>query len=645
MGFLLGKARRTTEGDAPLWTGVFLFIVLHALGATLFPRFLWGVHHVRYIPLPLAIVLAALALLLLLPAGWRPLSRIARGVNDFIRSGPGFRRAIPFLVAVALFTLLQSRNHFLGDGFLIEELVANHDEWAIGRAGFGSLLVYNGVLRLVQIVFPSAGGTLPFTAINPLAGAAYLIIAASLAREIAGSARGRIALTAALVFPGTLLFFCGYVEDYVLMHLALAGTILLMIRHLRGRISLVAPLAALALACFLHLSACIMVPAFVVVIVIKLKSVPARIAAFAGLLLAGAAASLKLLAYVHEGYGGTGALLPLFHSGAHAYPLFSPYHFHFLFNEFVLVMGGALLLPLISRGKRAAKKNSKEKSIGIFLMAISVMGLAYFVLLDPKLGSRDWDLMALPAIPWLSFLGWLSLRSGREPGRRAVTLIAGACVLHTIPWIVVNADRDRAVSMTLDMVSRDGHYIERGAWANRAFSYLLLEEGYAEDSAEVAERSVRVAGDARDLYNAGIAADGKGDREGAIEWFRRAIAARPDYELPYHDLAKLYMREGNAAEAEAVLRERLARGEDAVSLYLLGLAFGRQSRVDESIDAMRRCVELDDTHAEAWSTLGVGYASAGRIAEARVALERSLELNPDEQRVRDFLATLPAAEE
>ncbi len=644
----MAQSKQTNERNSLLLGGAIFFVALHLAGAILFPHLLWGVHHARYLPLPWMILLASAALFLIVPVGCRLLSRGGRwGIQHFRRES-SLHRAILLLVVVGLFALFPCRNQFLGDGYLIQGLVENHDEWAIGRAGFGSLLIYKSLFRLIELISPSPVGRLPFALLNPLAGAAYLLVVFAIAREIAGSSRGRIALGSALALPGTLLFYCGYIEDYVLMHLALSGAILLMLRHLNGKGSIISSLATLGLACFLHLSASIMIPAWVIVLVMKLKTLPQRIGALALLLLAGVGAFLKLLAYVHEGYGGTGALLPLFQSGSHAYPLFSPHHFIFLINEMILLLGGALLLPLIAYqkggGKKSKRKSREDRGVGIFLAAISAMGLAYFLLLDAKLGSRDWDLMALPVVPWIALLGWFTFRGGREPGRGAVAVITGMCLLHTLPWILVNTDRDRAVAMTLDMVSGDGHYIESGAWANRAFSYLLLQKGYTDQSAEVAERSVRVAGDARDLYNAGIAAAEKGDHQGAIRWFRSAITARPDYDLPYHDLAKLYMRQGRGSDAESVLQERLALGEEAIALYLLGLALGGQERIEESITALSRCVELDDRHAEAWSTLGVGYASLGRPAEARSALEKSLEINPDAQRVRDFLATLPAGE-
>ncbi len=638
----MGKIRRPDNRSRAPWIGAFIFLALHVVAALFFPRALWGAHHVRYLSLPVQSLLAVAALLLLVPPACDRISAFAAKWGSFQSRRPRPVRALLLLTALILFYLLRSRNLFLGDGFLIEDVVMDGGRWEIGRAGFGGLAIYNLFGIVVRCVLPGAGGSVPFALLNPIAGLVYLLLAAAISREIAAGRGGQTALFFAFAFPGTLLFYFGYVEDYMWMHLALTAALLLMLRHLRGRVSWAAPMGALFLACLLHLSAIVLVPAWLLPLVLKIRTVRNRIMITALLLAAGGAGIFLVLQYAHSGYGGTGALLPLLQSGKHAYTLFSHHHFAFILNELMLVLGGALLLPFLAAGKEPAGRREEGRLIPLFLVALSLSGILFLVLLDPLLGSRDWDLMSLPVVPWVALLGALFLRGRKDPGKRAVTLVAGACVLHTLPWVLVNADRDRALAMTLDMVSRDGHYVESGAWANRAFSYLLLEEGYQEESAEVAERSVRVAGGARDLYNAGVAAAERGDVDEAIRWFRGAIAARADYQLPYHDLARLHMRQGFAAEAEAVLRERLVRGEDAESYYLLGLALGRLNRVDESIESLRRCVVLDSTHARAWGTLGVGYASIQRPAEARAALEKSLELDPDDRRIKEFLATLPA---
>ena len=160
---------------------------------------------------------------------------------------------------------------------------------------------------------------------------------------------------------GTLFFFCGYIEDYMLMHVALGGAILATLRYLNGRAQLIAPLALIILACLLHLSAVVLLPAWLIMMVMRLKSAGSRMTAFTVMGAAGVAAIALLMNYVHEGYGGTGALLPLFQSSAHAYTLFSPSHFHFLLNEVLLVLGGALLLPLaMGAGKKSGKPLALE---------------------------------------------------------------------------------------------------------------------------------------------------------------------------------------------------------------------------------------------------------------------------------------------
>ncbi len=618
-----------------LGAGTVAFVILHTMAAIFFPGSLWGFSQARYLPPALQLVFGALALFLVAVA-W---GKIPSG--RFAPRRPAAGRALLAAggcAGVAIFVLLRSRNLFLGDGYLIEKLVSGGGSDAAGRAGFGSVLLYGATLRAIRLFMPSAGGAAPFVLLNPLVGVIGLFLAAALARELTAGTWGRIILFFAFAFPAILLFWFGYVEDYALMHIASAGAMLLMIRSLRGRGGIAAPLALLALAVALHLSAVVFFPAYLIAFVGSRRSPRARATLGAILVLGAIAGSIGVLRYTQAGYKGAGALLPLFRSGSHAFTLLSAPHLRFLLNEIVLILGGALLLPFLAGGARRKGKKDPAQS---FLVILALSGLVYMITIDPLLGSRDWDLMSLPVVAWIALMGRLFLAGRADPPPAAVLLVAGACVLHTMPWVVVNSDKERGLAMTLDMVSRDGHYTEPGAWANRALGYLLLEKGYTDEAAEVAARSVAVAGDARDYYGAGVVAVRRGDLEAGEEWFRRAIDVRPNYDLPYHELASLYMDNGRLEEAETLLRGHLETAStDARAWYLLGLVLGRTGRVDESIEAVETSVKLDSSNAEAWGTLGVGRASVGRAGPARRALEKSLELDPTNERVRAFLESM-----
>lgn len=77
-----------------------------------------------------------------------------------------------------------------------------------------------------------------------------------------------------------------------------------------------------------------------------------------------------------------------------------------------------------------------------------------------------------------------------------------------------------------------------------------------------------------------------------------------------------------------------------VGNYYLPAAFG--GGVNLAIDDLNKAVQLDPANAEAHLWLGVALRKAGRNADARKAIARSLELNPDRKWAKQQLEKTPA---
>lgn len=84
-------------------------------------------------------------------------------------------------------------------------------------------------------------------------------------------------------------------------------------------------------------------------------------------------------------------------------------------------------------------------------------------------------------------------------------------------------------------------------------------------------------------------------------------------------------------------RAWLSRG---VGHYYLPPAFG--GGVERALGDLRKALELNPRAADAWLWLGIALRKAGRLAEAREAFTRSLELNPERAWARQQLEKTPA---
>jgi predicted O-linked N-acetylglucosamine transferase (SPINDLY family) len=89
-------------------------------------------------------------------------------------------------------------------------------------------------------------------------------------------------------------------------------------------------------------------------------------------------------------------------------------------------------------------------------------------------------------------------------------------------------------------------------------------------------------------------------------------------------------RAGRSADAAALCREILARGEEhPQALHLLGLICFAAGERGEAVDLVNRAVAANPGYAQAEFNLAVMHAELGRLAEAAVHYQRAAELNPE----------------
>lgn len=139
--------------------------------------------------------------------------------------------------------------------------------------------------------------------------------------------------------------------------------------------------------------------------------------------------------------------------------------------------------------------------------------------------------------------------------------------------------------------------------------------------------------DAEALKNQGNAHKAAGERELAIESYRRALALQPDYAPALYNLGLALRESGRIDEAQTCFRRVLSLdARDADASMHLGDLLARSLQLDEAEQVLRRALEFAPLNALLWlqlGDLGIARFSDASLAMAAQCFARSAQLAPD----------------
>ena len=133
------------------------------------------------------------------------------------------------------------------------------------------------------------------------------------------------------------------------------------------------------------------------------------------------------------------------------------------------------------------------------------------------------------------------------------------------------------------------------------------------------------------LKSLGNARKAAGDLVGAMASFRRAVMLSPDYTTPIYNLALVLLELGRPEEAEEHFRRILElEPRDAEVLFHLALLAADRSQFAEAAQRYRSALELTPDHPFVWFGLALACRQLpGHREESVQCLRKCLELKPD----------------
>jgi tetratricopeptide (TPR) repeat protein len=139
--------------------------------------------------------------------------------------------------------------------------------------------------------------------------------------------------------------------------------------------------------------------------------------------------------------------------------------------------------------------------------------------------------------------------------------------------------------------------------------------------AEYRAAQVRNADRAESWLNLGVLDARLGNTAAAETAYRRAIETDPHFSPAYVNLADLYRALGRDPEGERILRQGLARHDDAALQYALGLLLVRQQRRDEALTALAAAAHAAPEVPRYAYVYAIALDGMGRRPDAIAVLE------------------------
>ena len=545
------------------------FLALHVLPLLWRPNPLWGTDHLFYhTPLYRGIFIL-LAVLLFIPAIRSQVRGIGWALPFFLWEGgrrTWLTKALTCLLALAVFVALRSACHLLGDGYL---LLRDLDTDILQRTHRTPL-----TFTLVRALH-NAGGALWETAENTYriysyaSGMLYVLLAFPVAGALGKNPLEKSALLGFLFTAGYLQLFFGYVENYALYFPGILLYLLLGMRVLEDRMPILAPGLLLSLLITLHLAFALFVPSLLILAYCSFRNTRdctprwksgLAILASLGISLLGVTVLLWVAGIdsAYLGRAGGRHLLPVFTQpdSREPYGLFSLPHLLDFFNLQVLAAPAACM-ALFLLGKRSFGHQP-------FLLTSAAFPLLFTFLANPEIGAfRDWDILALPALPLTLWAASALLARLRDPNSafHAAFLICGASALHSLMWIGLNASPTAAEARYAHLMDRlTGHAASYG-WETLGGYYHRQDEPVPALNAY--QRALDANPDnPRHWLAVGFVHYIMGQHEESIPYAMRAIQLNPNLPKAHLNLGMAYRAVGRMEEARSSLARVLELDPD-----------------------------------------------------------------------------------
>ncbi len=508
------------------------------------------------------------------------------------------------LISMILFWLLRLPVYLLGDSASVIANISNELPVIYKWSESGAIVTADLISRMASL-FSGSPGLLAYNVIAVISGGVTVFLFIGIAYELGKTPVERLFVFSLSFCAGWTVLFLGYTENYPVLWPFVTGYIYFALRYLTSRGSLIVPLVFLLASMILHLQTVFFLLTVPMLLIhhgraAKLyASKRSLVHVVGGVILLSA---LVLGAYLYQTVEEIRLyLMPLTTQPgvSGSYTLFSTAHIIDIGNQLLLLMP---IFPVLLVAGWQGWKQFKADSVNQFLLLLSLGGMAFLFVIDPKFGmGRDWDLFALAGLGPLLLLarGVLSHRNKWKPLYPAFVL---ALLTMTLPYFAVNLNYSSAVNK---------------------FSYLLdLDKTRSRSGLTVLREHYLQRGNSR-------AADSL--KQVIVDYYPSTRLVPQTYNL---------VKAGDFATARIYIDSIMAIDPHSVELYnVRGTYYLQQGIYDSAIKDLQMAAQIARYDSKSLINLAQAYSMTGQYSKMSKVLISAQQRNPESAEVAEGLAT------
>lgn len=608
----------------PVVAGILMILWLAHWLPFFFPRArLWGINHLLFVPPwgQILFVIGGLVIALLCIPKIRSAagSYYEKAARALFSDRPRALWAIVALASVAVFWFLRPSLFWLGDSYAVPVNVGNDIPTIFKWSEVGAVFIANFIARL----FPQQDATvgrLVYAMIAVISGGVSVYILFVLARLLARDVQKRLVLWSVMVFGAWLLLFFGYTENYPILWPFIIAYIYFSISYLQRRNGLLVPLLFLVLSAVMHLQTLFFAPSFLVLLFARGRMAKFyhnnRSLIWAAMCVIFAAGIYNLARLYMQSIEFRLFIVPFLDGRPPAgeYSLFSIPHIVDCLNLLLLTSPLIVFFVFVSGKWSRPFFRSKEDT---FLALLTIGGLAFLCLIDPKLGmGRDWDLFALAGfLP----LVWLAVRAVPGISTRWYPAITVAAIVFAMPFITTHllakpARANIKYLFSLDMArARTGMYMLKEYYADQGMSKKadsldsVMRHSFPEYTLVPTAYSLLESGDAKNAWRLA-------DSVSRVNPYSNEVLVLR---------GNILLQSGQFSKAIPDFELAAALGQyDARILTSLGSAYGHTRETEKAFDYFRRALALNPEHWEAYEGMAIIYYEVGKYDSSLKCAEK-----------------------